>query len=73
MYLLEAYEGLYKIHGKVCPKSGTHEPPCTFESRNSRSQARGECLPKQTFAYAPYIISKSAVVISCFIGPMQVR
>ena len=20
MYLLKAYEGLYKIHGKVCPK-----------------------------------------------------
>lgn len=23
MYLLKAYEGLYKIHDKVCPKSDT--------------------------------------------------
>ena len=52
MYLLKAYEGLYKIHGKVCPKSGTHEPPCTLDSRNFRSQARGEWLPEQTLAYA---------------------
>lgn len=56
MYLLKAYEGLYKIHGKVCPKSGTHEPPCTLDSRNFRSQARGECLPKQALAYALGII-----------------
>lgn len=69
MYLLKAYEGLYKIHGKVCPKSGTHEPPCTLDSRNFRSQARGERLPKQAIAYAKDIIAKSACCILAVDAP----